>query len=149
VPNERKSLLENGNRALNIHIIPIKNQSVPFIPESPTTSHKYFHKARNVKSSFAIKDHIKNGELSIPLQIQIPPEPLAKVTGKEKVNKIFNIRIFTHSTETRWDVEMFSVQEITGIKPILQQEPEKNLDLGQAARFPNPEHGFWGRFKWR
>jgi hypothetical protein len=83
VPNERKCILEKDNRILHIHIISIKNQSVPFVPESPAASHKNFHETGYVESSFAIKNHIKNGELSIPLQIQIPPEPLAKVTGKE------------------------------------------------------------------
>jgi hypothetical protein len=83
VPNERKCILKKDNRILHVHIISIKNQSVPFVPDSPAASHKNFHETRYVESSFAIKNHIKNGELSIPFQIQIPPEPLAKVTGKE------------------------------------------------------------------
>jgi hypothetical protein len=68
---------------LHIHIISIKNQTIPFVPDSPAASYKNFHETRDVVSSFAIKKHIKNGELSIPFQIQIPPEPLAKVTCKE------------------------------------------------------------------
>jgi hypothetical protein len=83
MPNESKCILKKDNRVLHIHLISIKNQTVPFVPNSPAASHKNFQETRYVVSYFAIKNHIKHGELSIPFQIQIPPEPLAKVTGKE------------------------------------------------------------------
>jgi hypothetical protein len=61
-----KVSLKKDNGSLHIHIISIKDQTVPFIPDVPAASHKNFFETSEVVSPFAIKKNIKNGKLSIP-----------------------------------------------------------------------------------
>jgi hypothetical protein len=94
-------------------------------------------KKRLVKTSFRSSHHSLHIITDWPINLQISPNPLTKDAFKKYMNPIF---IAPRSTELTvcvlCDLPMTSLQHITCIYSISQNQPAKNFDPHYATRLP-------------